>query len=246
MGQASKAPLLITCLAVASVALAGCGAASSSPASPPITAQANGSPTTTHTATDATTSTNTGATVTASTRTAHGLGPEGIPLEIGRQLAPASTTTPGVTVDGIQCAPLEQLAYHIHAHLQVYVDGQPRKLPAAIGLVDPVAQQTPYGPFYGAEKCYYWLHTHTYDGVIHIESPTARIYTLGNFFDEWRQPLSGSRVAHATGTVHAIVNGKPWTRSPRAIPLRKHTVIELAVGKPVPPFHKVNWGPSQL
>jgi hypothetical protein len=42
------------------------------------------------------------------------------------------------------------------------------------------------------------------------------------------------------------VNGKPWTKSPRAIPLKKHTVIQLAVGKPIPPFHKVNWGPSQL
>ena len=109
-----------------------------------------------------------------------------------------------------------------------------------------MAQQTPYGPFYGAQKCYYWLHTHTTDGIIHIESPTPRIYTLGNFFDEWRQPLSSRRVASATGTVHATVNGRPWTRSPRAILLRKHTVIQLAVGRPIPPFHKVNWGTSGL
>lgn len=174
------------------------------------------------------------------------LGPEGIPLETGRQLAPASTTLPGTTVDGVQCAPLEQLAYHIHAHLQVYVDGHPRKLPAAIGLVGPVAQQTPAGPFYGAQKCYYWLHTHTSDGVIHIESPTPRIYTLGDFFDEWGQRLSRHRVAHARGTVRAIVNGKPWTKSPRAIPLRKHAVIQLSVGKPAPPFHKLSWATSQL
>ncbi|MCL2419595.1 MAG: hypothetical protein FWD04_09905 [Conexibacteraceae bacterium] len=184
--------------------------------------------------------------MTASTTASNRLGPEGIPLETGRQLAPASTTTPGTTVDGIQCAPLEQLAYHIHAHLQVYVHGVPRTLPAAIGLVGPVAQQTPEGPFYGAQKCYYWLHTHTSDGVIHIESPTPRIYTLGNFFDEWRQPLSSHRVASARGTVYATVNGKPWTRSPRAIPLKKHAVIQLAVGMPIPPFHTVNWGPSQL
>ena len=235
-------PALIAILGIASLAVAGCGAASS-PASPPITAQANGSPTATRMTTDPATSTKT---TTASTTASNRLGPEGIPLETGRQLAPASSTTPGATVDGIQCAPLEQLAYHIHAHLQVYVHGKPRKLPAAIGLVDPVAQQTPYGPFYGAQKCYYWLHTHTSDGVIHIESPTPRIYTLGNFFDEWRQPLSSRRVAHNTGTVYATVNGKRWTKSPRAIPLKKHAVIQLAVGRPVPPFHKVNWGPSQL
>src|SRR5579884_2168738 len=124
-------------------------------------------------------------------------GPERIPLEAGPALAPASSTAPGTTVDGIQCAPIEQLAYHIHAHLQVYVDGQPRALPGAIGLLGPVADPTAYGPFYVASRCYYWLHTHTSDGVIHIESPTAKIYTLGDFFDEWGQPLSSDRVAGA-------------------------------------------------
>ncbi len=142
------------------------------------------------------------------------LGPEAIPLEAGPPLAPASSTTPGTTVDGIQCAPVEQLVYHIHAHLQVYDNGQPRSLPAAIGLIGPVAQQTAYGPFYGAQQCYYWLHTHATDGVIHIESPTKRIYTLGNFFDEWRQPLSPTQVASVKGKVKAFLNGKPWTSEP--------------------------------
>jgi hypothetical protein len=175
------------------------------------------------------------------------LGPENVPLEPGPQLAPASTTTPGTKVDGlIECAPIEQLAYHIHAHLQVYVDGSPRSLPAAIGMLDPVYENTPYGRFYGAQKCYYWLHTHASDGIIHIESPTARIYTLGEFFDEWRQPLSGDQVAGDRGPVTAIVNDKPWTKSPRDIPLEPHATIELAVGKPVPKFKPVDWGVTQL
>ena len=97
-----------------------------------------------------------------------GLGPEGIHLENGPTLASPATTTPGTTVDGIKGAPIEQLAYHVHAHLKVFVDGQPRSVPGAIGLVGTVAQQMSYGPFYGATHCYYWLHTHTSDGVIHI------------------------------------------------------------------------------
>ena len=179
-------------------------------------------------------------------QTASQPGPEGIPLEAGAQLAPASTTAPGTTVDGIQCAPLEQLAYHIHAHLQVYVNGQPRALPAAIGLLGPVAQQTPLGPFYGAQQCYYWLHTHTYDGVIHIESPTQRVYTLGNFFNEWRQPLSASRVASASGPVTAFVNGKRWTSSLTSIPLLPHAVIQLDVGSPVVPFQPISFAGTRL
>ena len=175
-----------------------------------------------------------------------GLGPERIPLENGPSLASPSTTTPGTAVDGIQCAPVEQLAYHIHAHLEVYADGQPRSLPGAIGLIGPVAQQAPNGPFYGATQCYYWLHTHTSDGVIHIESPTQRIYTLGNFFDEWRQPLSADQVASAKGTVTAFFNGQRWTKSPRALPLEPHAVIQLDVGSPVAPFATISWAGTNL
>lgn len=149
-------------------------------------------------------------------------------------------------MDGVQCAPLEQLVYHIHAHLQVYVNGQPRQLPGAIGLLGPVAEETPAGPFYGAQQCYYWLHTHAADGVIHIESPTARIYTLGDFFDEWHQPLSSSQVAGSSGPVKAFLDGKPWTASPRAIPLTPHAEIQLDVGSPVVPFRGISWDGSGL
>lgn len=173
-------------------------------------------------------------------------GPEGIPLEQGPELAPASTTTPGTTVDGIQCAPLEQLVYHIHAHLQVYLDGQPQTLPAAIGMIEPIYEETPYGRFYGARKCYYWLHTHASDGVIHVESPSKRIYTLGNFFDEWRQPLSWTEVAGAKGKVTAFFNSKPWTQNPRTIPLLPHAVIQLDVGSPTPPPQAISWAGTSL
>ncbi len=173
-------------------------------------------------------------------------GPEAIPLEHGPALAPPTTTATGGTIDGIQCAPLEQLAYHIHAHLQVYVNGQPRALPAGIGLIEPVGQQTAAGPFYGASQCYWWLHTHASDGIIHIESPTARIYTLGNFFDEWRQPLSPTQVGPATGTVTAFVDGARFSGSPRNIPLKPHAVIQLDVGSPVVAFQNVSFAGSQL
>lgn len=209
---------LALCL-IAAGALAACGSSSSS--------------TSTHSASASTTATMNTPTSTTSTQPAKQTpGPEGIPLEAGPELAPASSTTSGATVDGVQCAPVEQLAYHIHAHLQVYADGQPRALPGAIGLLGPVAQQTPYGKFYGAQQCYYWLHTHTSDGVIHIESPTKRIYTLGNFFDEWHQPLTRTQVASAKGKVTAFLNGKRWTQDPRAIPLLPHASIQLDVGAP--------------
>jgi hypothetical protein len=229
--------LAISLVLASGLLLAACGSASTSSTS---------SSAATHPAPS--TSTSTGVSpLTSTTAAATGpIGPEDVPLEQGPQLAPASTTTPGTTVDGIQCAPIEQLAYHIHAHLQVYVDGQPRQLPPAIGLIGPVSQQTPEGLFYGAQQCYYWLHTHAADGIIHIESPTPRIYTLGNFFNEWRQPLSSNQVGPATGKVTAFVNGKPWTKDPRSIPLSKHAVVQLDVGEPAVAPQTVSFGTTGL
>jgi hypothetical protein len=228
--------ILAVTLVVGALALAGCGSSShsaSGQASRAITSS-QGSGTT-------------GSAVASGGSQANDpLGPEGVLLERGPQLAPASTTTQGAAVDGIECAPVEQLAYHIHAHLQVYVQGQPTAIPGAIGLVGPVAQQTNAGPFYGAAGCYYWLHTHTSDGVIHIESPTQRIYTLGDFFKEWRQPLSSSRVADATGHVAAFINGARWTKSPTTLPLLPHAVIQLDVGSPIVPFAPVSWAETGL
>ena len=221
--------------ALATFALGGCGGASSTSSSTSSTSS---------TAPAATTSA-TSSTATAAPATQQ-LGPEAIPLEAGPVLAPASTTNPGATVDGIQCAPVEQLAYHIHSHLQVYVDGQPRALPGAIGINGPVAQQTPDGPFYGASQCIYWLHTHTSDGIIHVESPTKRVYTLGNFFDEWRQPLSRAQVAGEKGKVTAFLDGKPWTDDPRSIPLIPHASIQLDVGQPKVPGQTIDWSGSNL
>src|SRR3954447_20578113 len=84
--------------------------------------------------TGTTTATHTGSTANVGPTQAGGgkLGPEGILIERGQSLGPASTTSKTGQVDGIKCAPIEQLAYHIHAHLQVFANGQPRQLPGAI------------------------------------------------------------------------------------------------------------------
>lgn len=173
-------------------------------------------------------------------------GPEGIVLEQGNVLAPASTAATGQTVDGISCQASEQVAYHIHTHLTVYVGGVLRPLPAGVGIVAPVPQQSPHGAFYGASRCYYWLHVHAQDGIIHIESPTQASYTLGQFFDIWRQPLSARQVGPATGTVTAYVDGKPYTGDPAQIPLKSHEDIQLDVGTPAVAPKRVDWSHSQL
>jgi hypothetical protein len=140
--------------------------------------------------------------------------------------------TEGHPVDGISCLAGEQLAFHIHAHVTVLFDGVARQIPGGIGISSPQASATPEGPFVSGGRCFYWLHTHAADGIIHIESPVRRIYTLGDFFDVWGQRLSPSQVGPLRGPVVAFYNGRRYAASPRQIPLTAHAQIQLEIGSP--------------
>jgi hypothetical protein len=169
-------------------------------------------------------------------------GPEGIPVPSGAALAGTSTAATGQAVDGISCQTAEQTVFHIHAHLTVFVNGSARQIPAAIGIPGAQATQTAQGPFIESGTCFYWLHTHAPDGIIHIESPVQRTYTLGNFFDEWGQTLSSDQVGPVKGHVVAIYNGQVYTGNPRDIPLTAHAQIQLQIGTPlVAPEQVTNW-----
>ena len=169
-------------------------------------------------------------------------GPEGPPLEQGPGLAPAGSPSPGGTVDGISCESNEQTLFHIHARLTIFVDGASEQVPYGIGISAPQAQQTARGPYVGAGACFSWLHTHAADGIIHIESPVQRAFTLGNLFDVWGQPLSTSQVGPATGTVTTLVGNRVWLGDPRDVPLTAHSQIQLEVGRPlVAPVRITKW-----
>jgi len=160
-------------------------------------------------------------------------GPEGAPVPSGPPLAGTATKASGQKVDGIGCDTSEQTLFHIHAHLTLFVNGSPRQVPAGIGIPGATGQNSPQGTFISNGKCFYWLHTHAADGIVHIESPVHRTYTLGNFFDEWGQPLGPNQVGPAKGHVTAIYNGKVYRGNPRNVPLNAHAQIQLEVGTPL-------------
>jgi hypothetical protein len=172
-------------------------------------------------------------------------GAEGVPVPDAAPLAGLAGAATGQPVDGISCQTSEQTLFHIHAHLTVFVNGVARQVPAAIGIPGAQAEQTPSGPFIASGNCFYWLHTHAADGIIHIESPVQRVYTLGDFFDEWGQPLGPARVGPATGKVTAIYNGQAYRGNPRNIPLTAHAQIQLEVSTPLIAPTSITW-PSSL
>ena len=169
------------------------------------------------------------------------IGPNGLPMETGAFLAPATTTRLGAIVRGIQCEPFAQLAYASYVHLQVYVDGHSRALPGGIGIVDENPIETQHGLYYGALTCMYWLHTRAADGLVEAQAPVARRFTLGDLFAVWNQPLTRRRVAGAHGRVTVLVNGRRWRASPASIPLTEHAAIQLDVGTPAPAAQPVDW-----
>jgi hypothetical protein len=169
-------------------------------------------------------------------------GPEGVLIYKVPNLAPA-TTRDGQTVDGISCRKQsdDTVKYHVHVHVSVYVKGKMMRLPAGIGITNPrLLEKFSNGHFYdvGPYDCLYWLHTHVADGIIHVESPGQRNFSLGQFFDIWNQPLGPNQVGPAKGRVVVFENGKRLDGNPRRAPLLAHANIQIDVGSPIIPFHK--------
>ena len=133
----------------------------------------------------------------------------------------------GLPIDGISCDREEGAVEHIHTWIALYDRARSVALPSGIGI--------PQG-----SACLYWIHTHSADGMIHIESPVRRSFTLGEFFDIWGPELSWTQAAGVTAThgrrLSIWVNGQPWHgQDPRSIPLRDRETIVVQNG---PPFAK--------
>lgn len=138
----------------------------------------------------------------------------------------------GLPIDGIRCDSMEGAVQHIHSHLQIFNRGRRIEVPAQIGIMQIAG-------------CLYWVHTHATDGIIHIEAPTMRVFTLGQFFDIWDQNLSRSQAGpvHAPRgrTLRVTVNGRLWTGDPRSITLRDHEEIVIQNGPPYGTPHSADW-----
>jgi hypothetical protein len=149
----------------------------------------------------------------------------------------AGAAVPLPEVNGISCDALESTLLHIHVHLAIFVEGQEVAVPFGVGIGQPwLVEDSAQGPFVTDGACFYWLHTHTENGVVHIESPVNRTFTLGDFFAIWQVPLSATQVGRARGPVIAYVNGSRDDTNPADIPLLSHERIQLDVGGDVPPY----------
>jgi hypothetical protein len=113
----------------------------------------------------------------------------------------------------------EAFQYHVHSHLDVYVNGQKVEVPGLIGI-------DPQGTFISP------LHTHSGDGVLHIEAPAKAVITLGQALTEWGVSPEGF-TAYVNGAKQDDVAG---------IALADHLEIALVYGdapNPIPSTYPV-------
>ena len=138
--------------------------------------------------------------------------PWGVPADASAAVAAA----------GLPMLGAEGTALHIHAHLDIIVDGKSEPVAAEIGIDEAKQKISP-------------LHSHDTTGVIHIESPNKNdTFTLGQFFTEWQVALSadhlGGLATDATHHLTAYVNGAARLGDPAAIVLGAHDEIALVYG----------------
>ncbi len=87
--------------------------------------------------------------------------------------------------------------YHIHPELTIVINGEKEVLPPDIGL-------TP--------TCMNAIHTHDSSGIIHVESPVQKDFTLGDFFAVWQKDFSKDGIldetVDASTQIIVTVNGE--------------------------------------
>lgn len=103
---------------------------------------------------------------------------------------------------GLPALSAEGEVVHIHQHLDVRVNGRAVMVPAGLGLgVGSDHKVNFVAP----------VHTHDVDGIVHVESPVQRDFTLGDVFDIWGLRFSasclGGYCSRGDARVRVFVNG---------------------------------------
>jgi hypothetical protein len=136
----------------------------------------------------------------------------------------------------------ELFAIHLHAHLDVFVNGEPVEVPAGIGIdiTDPGVKrfEDPGGTGYGGielcdKPCISPLHTHDATGVLHTEAPENVTNSLGEFFVEWGVRLDERCVGvfcEPEASIAVYVDGEPYVGDPAGIALENLREIAIVIG----------------
>jgi hypothetical protein len=129
-------------------------------------------------------------------------------------------------INGETCDTLMHGTYHIHIHLTIYINGKAAPIPQGVGIA-------------ADGSCYYWMHTHSSDGIIHIEAPgNLHNVALDDFLTIWHDGFAKLKFPPqltATSGWRIYINGKPFAGTVTSpllteVPLASHDVVTLEYG----------------
>jgi len=174
--------------------------------------------------------------------------PTAVPPHLEINTGPAPWPRPENAIQWVAAAGLpafksEQLFFHVHAHLDVFVDGQPVVVPAGIGIGgDPNAkvgtqngQQVAGLVATCSKPCISPLHTHDESGVLHVENDKERQINLGQLFTEWGVRFNATCVGGDCAPdkpYTAYVNGQQFNGDAATIVLKDLEEIAVVIGTP--------------
>jgi hypothetical protein len=119
--------------------------------------------------------------------------------------APTASGSPALSGTQIPCDQLEHTQVHYHAYLQIVADGNIVPISTSVGRT---------------AGCYYWIHMHSNEqGIIHVEAPSDRAFTLADFFWVWGDADDGS-------------GPHVYSGDPKQIVLKNHEMITLEITPP--------------
>lgn len=149
--------------------------------------------------------------------------------------APSGSLAP--VIDNIGCYVNEGQVLHFHVHVSIYINGKAVAIPAQVGIPQTADPNN---------ACLYWMHTHDTSGVLHMESPIQRDFTLGNFLHIWSQQFAQLQYPLQLDTSSGwtvYVNGQPHPGDFYNMKLTPHMLITLAYQSPsAQPDTTYNWG----
>ena len=108
-----------------------------------------------------------------------------------------------------------QLALHIHPHVQIVIDGQDQVIPMNIGITSLGMRV---------------IHTHDTTGKLHVESPVMHQFYLADFFTIWGKRFDDQcifdKCKDETHDLKLFVNGEESDLF-GALPLKDGDQIEI-------------------
>lgn len=114
----------------------------------------------------------------------------------------------------------ENLALHIHPELQIIILSEEQIIPADIGVSNAFMRP---------------IHTHKTDGVLHVEAPCQRDFTLADFFVIWGKQLNQTCIFSfcnsETNELKVTINGEE-SQDFLNYPMKDGDKIIISYGEP--------------